>query len=91
MKIIHYNQVLHTQQLKLRRSTLFVILLFIQIASNNYTSNTFGPRQSLRAVIPTIILQSIFKKKISLGKVDTRRDFTFVDDTVNGFLKLFAE
>ena len=52
--------------------------------------NTFGPRQSLRAVIPTIILQSIFKKKISLGKVDTRRDFTFVDDTVNGFFKAFS-
>lgn len=47
--------------------------------------NAFGPRQSLRAVIPTIISQVIAgNKKIKLGNVDTTRDFTFVLDTVKG-------
>lgn len=50
--------------------------------------NTFGPRQSTRAVIPTIISQMIEnKKKISLGSLDTKRDFTYVDDTANAYLK----
>jgi NAD dependent epimerase/dehydratase len=49
--------------------------------------NTFGPRQSARAVIPTIITQALTQDVIHLGSLDTRRDFTFVTDTVYGFLK----
>ena len=48
--------------------------------------NTFGPRQSARAVIPTIITQALVKDEIKLGNLTTTRDFTFVSDTVNGFL-----
>jgi NAD dependent epimerase/dehydratase len=48
--------------------------------------NTFGPRQSARAVIPTIITQALTQPEIRLGSLDTRRDFTFVSDTVAGFL-----
>jgi dTDP-glucose 4,6-dehydratase len=50
--------------------------------------NTFGPRQSLRAIIPTIISQAIHGKKIRLGNVEPRRDFLFVKDTVRGFIEL---
>jgi NAD dependent epimerase/dehydratase len=54
--------------------------------------NTFGPRQSARAVIPTIITQALSKDMIKLGSLETRRDFTYVSDTVNGFIKAaFAE
>jgi dTDP-glucose 4,6-dehydratase len=49
--------------------------------------NTYGPGQSARAVIPTIITQALTQTEIHLGSLDTRRDFTFVDDTVNGFIK----
>jgi NAD dependent epimerase/dehydratase len=49
--------------------------------------NTYGPRQSARAVIPTIITQALSQSVIHLGNIETTRDFTFVDDTVNGFLK----
>jgi NAD dependent epimerase/dehydratase len=49
--------------------------------------NTFGPRQSARAVIPTIIGQiANGNKQISLGALKPTRDFTFVSDTVSGFL-----
>lgn len=49
--------------------------------------NTFGPRQSARAVIPTIISQlAAGKKEISLGSLTPTRDFTYVTDTVGGFL-----
>jgi dTDP-glucose 4,6-dehydratase len=48
--------------------------------------NTYGPRQSARAVIPTVITQALTKPVIKLGNVNTTRDFTFVQDTVNGFL-----
>jgi NAD dependent epimerase/dehydratase len=48
--------------------------------------NTFGPGQSPRAIIPTVIIQSLSKnKKIFLGNLNTIRDLTFVDDTVEGF------
>ena len=50
--------------------------------------NTFGPRQSLRAVIPTIVSQAIQGGKIRLGNVEPRRDFLFVKDTVRGFIEL---
>lgn len=49
--------------------------------------NTYGPRQSARAVIPTIITQALTQDLIHLGSLETRRDFTFVSDTVNGFIK----
>ena len=48
--------------------------------------NTFGPRQSLRASIPTIITQILSnKKKIKLGSLITKRDFSYISDTVDGF------
>jgi NAD dependent epimerase/dehydratase len=50
--------------------------------------NTFGPRQSLRAVVPTIISQAINDKKIRLGNTRPRRDFLFVRDTVRGFIEM---
>jgi len=49
--------------------------------------NTYGPRQSARAVIPTIITQALTQTTIRLGSLETTRDFTYVDDTVAGFLK----
>lgn len=49
--------------------------------------NTFGPRQSARAVIPAMLAQLLAGRKvIRLGKLTPRRDLTFVDDTVRGFL-----
>jgi NAD dependent epimerase/dehydratase len=48
--------------------------------------NTFGPRQSMRAVIPTIIAQALSGKKLALGSTDPVRDFTYVSDTVAGFM-----
>lgn len=48
--------------------------------------NTYGPRQSARAVIPTIICQALSQPVIHLGNLNARRDFTYVTDTVNGFL-----
>lgn len=52
--------------------------------------NTYGPRQSARAVIPTIITQALTNRVIHLGNLDTVRDFTYVDDTVEGFLHAAA-
>ena len=50
--------------------------------------NTYGPRQSARAVIPTIITQiANGKREIQLGSLHPTRDFNFVADTVNGFLQ----
>ncbi len=49
--------------------------------------NTFGPRQSARAVIPTIITQALSRSEIRIGSLDTRRDFTYVADTVAGFIR----
>lgn len=48
--------------------------------------NTYGPRQSDRAVIPAIISQVLTQDVIQLGNLDAKRDFTYIDDTVNGFL-----
>jgi len=49
--------------------------------------NTYGPRQSARAVIPTILSQLLAgRTEIRLGSLEPRRDFTFVADTVTGFL-----
>ena len=52
--------------------------------------NTFGPRQSQRAVIPTIIQQILMgKEEILLGDVKTTRDFNFVLDTCEAFFQCF--
>ena len=52
--------------------------------------NTFGPRQSARAVIPTIITQLLAgKEKIHLGSLTPTRDFNYVKDSVNGFIKIY--
>lgn len=50
--------------------------------------NTFGPRQSGRAVIPTIVGQALHTDEVRLGNVTPTRDLTFVSDTVNAFLLL---
>lgn len=51
--------------------------------------NTYGPRQSARAVIPTIITQiAAGKKQIKLGDVSPTRDFNYVEDTCRGFIAL---
>ena len=51
--------------------------------------NTFGPRQSARAVIPTIISQLLNgAEEIKLGDINPTRDLLYVKDTVNGFLKI---
>lgn len=50
--------------------------------------NTFGPRQSARAVIPTIISQVLSGRPIQLGSLDPVRDLTFVKDTVMGFIRI---
>jgi len=52
--------------------------------------NTYGPRQSLRAIIPTIISQSILEKKqINVGNISPSRDFLHVIDTCNAFLQIY--
>tara|TARA_B110000003_G_scaffold126750_1_gene128773 strand:+ start:1767 stop:2771 length:1005 start_codon:yes stop_codon:yes gene_type:complete len=50
--------------------------------------NAFGPRQSARAVIPTIVSQLLSnKKKLNLGNINTKRDFNYIDDIVSGIEK----
>lgn len=52
--------------------------------------NTFGPRQSARAIIPTIITQLLAgKSEIKLGSLTPTRDFNYVKDTANGFYEIF--
>lgn len=52
--------------------------------------NTYGPRQSARAIIPTIISQILKKNKVlDLGNLSPTRDFTFVSDTCNGLIEIF--
>lgn len=52
--------------------------------------NTYGPRQSARAVIPTIIIQLLSRKQeIKLGSLSPTRDFNYVKDTVQGFISIF--
>ncbi len=48
--------------------------------------NTYGPRQSMRAVIPTIIVQALTKGELTLGNLDPVRDLTYVTDTARGFI-----
>ena len=52
--------------------------------------NTYGPRQSLRAIIPTLITQFLQNKKtIEVGNIKTERDFTYVEDTISGIYEIF--
>lgn len=52
--------------------------------------NTYGPRQSARAVIPTIITQLLSsRKEIRLGSLTPTRDFNYVKDTVNGYIEIY--
>ena len=52
--------------------------------------NTYGPRQSARAVIPTIITQLLAgKTEIKLGSLTPTRDFNYVKDTANGFIEIY--
>ena len=50
--------------------------------------NTFGPRQSARAVIPTIITQALTKEKIFLGSLHPTRDYTYIKDVVEAFIEV---
>ena len=50
--------------------------------------NTFGPRQSVRAVIPAIIIQALAGESVRIGAVHPTRDFNFVSDIVEGFLAI---
>jgi dTDP-glucose 4,6-dehydratase len=50
--------------------------------------NIYGVRQSMRAVIPTIINQALYRGEIHLGALSPMRDFTYVADTVEGFIKI---
>ncbi len=48
--------------------------------------NTFGPRQSMRAIIPTLMAQALYAGEITVGSLDPVRDMNYVADTVAGFL-----
>lgn len=51
--------------------------------------NTYGPRQSARAIIPSVITQILEgQKQLKLGNIDPTRDLTFVKDTVSGFIEI---
>jgi NAD dependent epimerase/dehydratase len=50
--------------------------------------NTYGPRQSARAIIPTIITQALTRDQVMLGAMHPTRDLNYVSDTVQGFLKI---
>ena len=51
--------------------------------------NTYGPRQSIRAVIPSIIVQALnSNQEIKLGNIKPSRDFTYVNDTCNAYLEI---
>lgn len=49
--------------------------------------NAYGPRQSMRAVIPTIIVQALTRDQVMLGALQPTRDFTYVTDTTAGFVR----
>jgi dTDP-glucose 4,6-dehydratase len=50
--------------------------------------NTFGPRQSARAIVPAIISQALGRTTVRLGSLEPRRDLTYVKDTVSGFIAI---
>jgi dTDP-glucose 4,6-dehydratase len=49
--------------------------------------NVFGPGQSARSVIPTIITQALHRRILQLGATETIRDYTYVEDTVDAFVR----
>ena len=49
--------------------------------------NTYGPRQSARSVIPTIVTQALTREKVVLGSLHPTRDYTYISDVVEGFIK----
>jgi dTDP-glucose 4,6-dehydratase len=52
--------------------------------------NTYGPRQSARAIIPTVITQILSgDEEINVGNIHPTRDLTYVKDTINGFIEIF--
>lgn len=50
--------------------------------------NTYGPRQSARAIIPTVISQALVRDQVHLGSLLPTRDMTFVHDTAEGFIRM---
>ena len=50
--------------------------------------NTYGPRQSARAIVPTIINQAVSEPELHLGNLEPTRDFSYVLDTVEGFIQV---
>lgn len=50
--------------------------------------NTFGPRQSARAIVPTIIIQALNNQHVNLGNLHPTRDLNYVSDIVEGFIKV---
>ena len=50
--------------------------------------NNYGPRQSMRAVIPTIIYQALTKEKVKMGSLEPKRDFLYVEDNVDGYIRI---
>ena len=50
--------------------------------------NTYGPHQSARAIVPTIVTQALQDETIQLGSLEPRRDLTFVADTVSGLMAI---
>jgi len=50
--------------------------------------NTYGPRQSARAVVPTITIQALARDEVELGSLTPIRDLTYIRDTVNGFIRI---
>ena len=87
MKVILCKVNHHTPQVKLQDQ-----LAFSYFSSYNLPItivrpfNTFGPRQSSRAIIPTIITQiASGKKELNLGSLTPTRDFNYVKDLVNGY------
>lgn len=73
---------------KLAESFFLALALPVVIAR---PFNTFGPRQSLRAVIPTIIAQALDGDVVNLGATSPTRDFVYVTDTVDALVRLAAE
>ena len=50
--------------------------------------STYGPRENVRRIIPTIVLQALKNEAVRLGTMDTQRDFVYISDAVEGMIKL---
>ena len=70
------------QRLQLSRCVPHIISLLI-FQSSATPFNAFGPRQSARVVIPTIITQLLSNKKLNLGNINTKKDFNFIEDIIS--------